>query len=415
MAIAKKEDIKTLLSNFTSLMSLRLLNMLLPLITMPYLVRVLGVEKFGLINFALSIIMFFNLFVSFGFDLSVTREISVNRNDKKKVAEIFSSVFLVKLIFVIISFIILSILIVINETIGANAKLYFITFGVVVGNALLPLWFFQGIEKMKHITYINVFSRLFFTVMIFILIKKQTDYIYVPLLNSIGTIVGGLYAVFFIRSAFGIKLIMPKVKSVISQMKNSAHFFLSRLANDGARYFTSALIGFKFGDLYVGYYTMVDKLFTVFMSAGGIVSQTIYPYMSRERNLRLFKRIFIIIVGLTLIVIFPIIVFRNEILQIVFDNSDPIVSNIFIIMFSGGVFGIASILIGYPLLAAYGFIKEANYSLIYASLFFVIVATGGAFVKNIYVISMAVVVYELIGLLLRIFYVFRNNIISNKK
>ncbi len=412
MAIAKAEDIKILLSNFTSLMSLRLMNMLLPLITMPYLVRVLGVEKFGLVNFALAIIMFFNLFVSFGFDLSVTREISINRDDKRKIAEIFSSVLLIKMVFVILSFVVLCGLIALNDTIGDNAQLYFITFGVVVGNALLPLWFFQGIEKMKHITYINVASRLFFAIMIFVLVKDKSDYIYVPLLNSIGTIVGGVYAIIFIRSVFNIGFVIPKIESAIYQLRNSAHFFLSRVANEGARYFASVLIGFKFGDLYVGYYTMVDKLFTVFMSGGGIVSQTIYPYMSRERNIRLFKRIFVVIIGLTIIGLVPLIIYRNEILELVFNNSDKIVSDIFLIMFSGGVFGIASILIGYPLLAAFGFIREANFSLIYASVFFVIVAVGGILAKNIYIVSMSVVVYELIGLLLRIYYVKKNKIIK---
>lgn len=408
MAIAKSEDIRILLANFTSLMSLRILNMILPLITMPYLVRVLGVEKFGLVNFALSIIMFFNLFVSFGFDLSVTRDVSINRHDKKKISEIYSSVLFIKFLFVIFSFFILLGLIFINKALGEYANLYLVTFGIVVGNALLPLWFFQGIEKMKHITYINVFSRLFFTVMIFVLIKDDSDYIYVPLLNSIGALIGGTYALIFIRTVFKVKFVLPEMRSVISQLKHSAHFFLSRVANEGARYLTTVLIGFKFGDLYVGYYSMVDKLFSVFVSGGGIISQTIYPYMSRKRNIKLFKHIFYTITLLTIIVTIPIIIYKHEILHLVFGESGEIVSNIFTIMFSGGVFGITSALIGYPLLAAYGYIKEANFSLIYASVFFVLFAVIGAVIfKNIYIVAASVVVYELSGLLLRFYYIIK--------
>ena len=149
--IANTEDKKRLLSNFFSLSILQTFTYILPLLTLPYLVRVLGPEKFGLVVFAQAFIIFFNILVDYGFNLSATREISVNRENKEKLTEIFSSVMSIKFILIGISFTILSIIIFSFEKFSNNIDLYYLTFLWVIGQALFPIWYFQGLEKMKYI------------------------------------------------------------------------------------------------------------------------------------------------------------------------------------------------------------------------------------------------------------------------
>jgi PST family polysaccharide transporter len=409
------QDKKALLSNFFSLSALQALNMVLPLLTLPYLVRVLGVENFGLINFVVAIIMYFNILVSFGFELSATREVSLHQDNPKKLSEIFFSVMIIKSFLVLFSFIILTILVLSVDTFSNHALLYYVTFGLVVGNLLFPSWFFQGMERMKYITYINVVVRVGFTLLIFAVVKTNDDYIYVPLFNTLGAFFGGIYSLWLVFKLFNIKIMLPDFKMIVKQVQESCHFFLSRVANNGSRYLATAMIGIYFGNTLVGYYSMVEKLFYAFMSLGGIVSQTIFPYMSRTKNIVFFKKLFVLIISVSIVVLIPVMYFNEELLFFVFHVKNEILSNMFIIVFSGSIFGIASALIGYPLLAAFGHIKYANNSLIYASIMYVMYIFIAAFIfKDIYLVTSSLIVYPLIGLLFRIYYIKKTNVLKKE-
>ncbi len=407
------EDKKRLLSNFFSLSAIQGVNMILPLITLPYLVRVLGVENFGLVNFTLSIVMYFNILVSFGFELSATRNISIHRNNAKKIGKIFSAVMTIKIILAVMSFSILSILLVTIDSLKENILLYYATFGIVIGNVIFPSWFFQGMERMKYITYINVTSRIAFTICIFVFVKESTDFIYVPILNSLGAIIGGFYSLWLVFKLFDMKLVAPSNKMILLQLKDSYHFFLSRMADNGSRYYATTIIGIYFGNVAVGYYAMVEKLFHAFMSLGSVVSQVLYPYMSRTRNINFFKKIVFIITDISIILLVPILYLNEPLLKLVFNVQNEMLSKMFIIIFSGSIFGIISKLVGYPLLAAFGYVKYANNSLIYASIIYVISITIFATVfHDIYLISFSIVVYAFVGLIFRLYYVHKTKILQ---
>ncbi|MGB5966195.1 MAG: oligosaccharide flippase family protein [Sulfurimonadaceae bacterium] len=406
------EDKKRLLSNFFSLSLIKISSMILPLVTLPYLVSVLGIENFGLISFVLSIIMYFDIFVSFGFELSATRQISVNRDNIEKVSEIFSSVMVIKFLFLMISFLLLSLIILLFDNIRTHAALYYVTFGVVVGNALFPIWFFQGIERMKYITYFTLSTKVFFTLFVFIVVHEQNDYIYVPLLTSIGAIVGGVISIWVVLKYFSVQFFWPSKEVVNSYIIDSYQFFLSRVANQGGEYYAITMIGIYFGNTVVGYYSMIDKLLMAFTSLGGLVAQTIYPYMTKTQNVSMFKKIFILVVSMSIVILFPVMFFRDMIIELVFRLQDALLSDMFLIMFSGSIFGIINALIGYPLLAALGYVQHANNSLIIASVFNVAYITLVVVVmKSIYLAAFSIIVFNLFSVLLRSYYINKTKIL----
>jgi len=406
-----KEDKKRLLSNFFSLSSLQAANMILPLMTLPYLVRVLGVDNFGLINLALSIIMLFNILVSFGFELSATKEISINRENHQKVSEIFVNVLTIKIILFTVSLAILMTLINTVDTLKTDAILYLVTFGLVFGNMLFPTWFYQGMENMKYITYINVTSKAIFTLLIFIFVQDENDYLLVPLLNAAGTILGAIFSLWLVFKLYKVNLQLPNISQLMKQLSLSYHFFFSRVANDGARHYAVTIIGMSFGTTIVGYYSIVEKLFYAFMSIGGVVSQTIYPYMCRTENITFYRKIFLTVMSASLLILMPTYIFHEELLEFVFNINNETFFMIFLIVFSGAIFSIASTLLGFPLLAAFGYAKEANNSLIYSSIIYVAYITIMITLKmNIFVVASSIALYGLLTLLFRIYYLNKFNI-----
>lgn len=186
------------------------------------MVRVLGDETFGLVAFATAFIIFFNILVDYGFNLSATREVSIHRENKDKITEIYSSVLAIKFILIFVSLMILSFIVFTFEKFSCHKELYFITFLSVIGQALFPIWYFQGMEKMKYIT---IFSKVVFTIAIFIFVNEESDYLIVPLLNGLGILIGSLYALYIIKKDFN-----QSIETIKLHFNDSSQFFLSRVS-----------------------------------------------------------------------------------------------------------------------------------------------------------------------------------------
>ena len=148
----KLSPYKNLLKNFTSLSVLQLSNYLFPLIILPYVVRVLGPDKYGLVQFAAAFNSYFLILCDYGFGLTGTRMISQNRNDHQNLSRIFSSIVIIRLLLFVFSFALITVVVFSFERFILEWQVFLLSSGIVFGSTLFPLWFFQGLEQMKYIT-----------------------------------------------------------------------------------------------------------------------------------------------------------------------------------------------------------------------------------------------------------------------
>lgn len=290
MSNVDKTEKRQLFLNFFSLLSLQGTNYILPLITFPYLIQVLGVEYFGLLAFATAMIMYFNVITDYGFNLSATREISVHRENQEKIIEIFSAVMTIKVVLMIVSFIVLTLIVFSFEKFSSDWEIYFLTFGTVIGQVLFPVWFFQGMERMKYISYLNIFSKILFTAAIFLFVKEQSDYYLVPLFTSVGFIVAGIWSQVLIYREFNVRFKLQSTSVLKEYLIDGWHIFVSRVYVNIYTTTNLILLGLFTNNTVVGYYAIAEK---IVVAIGGVfqpANQAIYPYLARKykENFELF-------------------------------------------------------------------------------------------------------------------------------
>lgn len=322
-SLTNTEDKKRLSSNFFSLSVLQGTNYILPLITLPYLVRVLGVEYIGLLAFAMATITYFGIITNYGFNLTATKEIAMYRNNKAKVTEIFSSVMIIKIILMIISFVLLSLLVFSFEKFRSDALIYFLSFGTVVAQVLFPVWFFQGMERMKYITYLNLLSKLIFTIAIFIFVKERNDFYMVPFLTSTGAIIAAIWSHFLIRKEFDIRFKMQNLNTLKTYLIDGWHLFLSRIYVSTYTTANILLLGLFTNNTTVGYYSIAEKIVVSIAGLFEPANQAIYPYLARKYKenfaqfIRQLKKIAIMFLVFSLLLLLMSEYFKKEIVYLI--------------------------------------------------------------------------------------------------
>ncbi len=276
-----RSTLHKLSDNFISLFLLQGVNYLVPLIVFPYLVRVLGVDGFGVYNFIFYVIWMGVVISDYGFDLSATKLISVNRDKSEKIDEIFSAVLIIKAMLAFLFLIFLTLLIITFDKFAKEWMLYYLAFGFVIGQVLFPTWFFQGIERMRYITALNALSKILFTLLIFLFIDSREDLDLLFIFNSLGAITAGSIALYIAVKHFGVNLKKISVKTLKFYMLDGWYIFLSRL---GVEMYTSLniiLLGFFVNDTILGYFSIVEKIIRAIGNILEPLTRAAYPYLSK--------------------------------------------------------------------------------------------------------------------------------------
>ncbi|GIK21971.1 MAG: transporter [Ignavibacteriota bacterium] len=348
---------KVLVKNFTSLSLLQLANYIFPVITLPYLVRVLGPEKYGVINFAAAFSAYFVIITDYGFNLSATQEISVNRNDKEKVSEIFSSVLTIKIILFFLSSGIFFLIVNMFELFSNDAGLYSIMFIGVVGIVLFPLWVYQSVEQMKYILIINVAIRSVTVVSIFLLVKVENDYLLLAVIYTITQVMTGITGLFFAIRKFDLRYLFPSKVQLLEQLKKGWNLFLSSIWINLYTTSNVFILGLFAPNSVVGYYSAADKVRIAFQGILSSMSQSVFPYVNKllaesyQKFLSFNRKLLKISVIIGIIISSSLFLFAEPIVKIVLGNEySPsvivlrIIAWLPLIIFLSNVFGIQTML-----------------------------------------------------------------------
>lgn len=280
--IAASKEGRTVFANFGYLSLLQVAGYVFPLISMPYLARVIGADGFGKIAFASAIVVWIQTISDWGFNLTATRDVAQNRDNKELVSRIFSNVLWARSVLTLLSGIILLLVVLLVPYLRENADIIFVTFLLVPGYILFPEWFFQAIEKMKYTTFFNLFLKLVFTVAVFVFIHKREDYLMQPLLTTIGYLLCGIGALYLIFKKWGYSLYKPQWGEIFKTIRNSTAVFINNLMPNLYNSFSVMLLGFFGGSTANGIYDGGNRFPSIFYQFQSVLSRAFYPFLSRR-------------------------------------------------------------------------------------------------------------------------------------
>ena len=307
------KDTSQLFKNFFSLSVLKLINAVLPFVTLPYLIKVLGIQQYGAIVLGLALIAYFQAVTDYGFNLSATREIAKNRTSVKRLSYIYSKTMVTKMYLLILSLGILIPVIFVVPQFKEDMTVYLLMCLMLLGQTLFPEWFFRGVEKMGYIAILNLIVKLAFTIGVFAFIKDPEDYWLYPFLLGVSYIIVTCFSHYIVIKNFNISLTTINFKRVKKTLKIGFPLFINQFVPNLFNNTTNFLVGLILGKSAAGYFGATRQVVTIVGVFSSVVSGVAFPYLIRHKEkFKMYRKYYLMLIT-------SIIVFLLLVHQFIFD------------------------------------------------------------------------------------------------
>jgi O-antigen/teichoic acid export membrane protein len=271
---------RRLRENIASLAALQLLSYAAPLLTVPYLVRVLGPAQFGLLSFAQGIVLYLDLITDYGFNFSSTRAIAAQRHMPEAVSRIFWSTICAKVILMLGSGLVLTSLVALTPKLRETPHLYAASFLYVVGTAFFPAWLFQGLERIKIAAFALCAARFLTVPALFVCVRHEEDYVAAAVIQASVQIVATMLVAPVLCRRTTIAWYRPSWAEITHTFRQGWPLFISGSALYLCTSSTTVTLGFVAGKAEVGYFSAADKLIKAAISLLSPVGQALYPHIT---------------------------------------------------------------------------------------------------------------------------------------
>lgn len=272
---------RTFFKNFFSLGAVQVINSLLQLVVVPFVISRIGIAQFGVVAVAQVVVNYMATFTDYHFNQSGTKAVSLNTKDKIFLSDLFSKVYVVKLLLIALALLVLLLLFFLFSFIRENFLLYLLSFVYVLGYALQPVWFLQGVEKMQWIAAASLGSRVLFVGLILLFMKNAGDSWQYLFFLGVGLVITGLASILFVYKRFGLKWRMPAVNEIREEIKTGWHITASNISMNIMQYGNLFILRVFATDVIAGYFSVAERVFFTMKYALSIFSQAIFPGMCR--------------------------------------------------------------------------------------------------------------------------------------
>ncbi len=307
-----------------SLFTLKGAEYIISFITLPYLLHVLGPEKFGAIAFAQTIITYGNLLADYGFNLTAPRDIA--KCDKADIPRAFAAFYGAKIV-LLLPILLLGCFLAIIFWEYLNIFLLLCVLPSLIGNVIFPVWYFQGMQEMRFITIFNLIARSASVIAIITLVNQQSDYCLAAFLQSVTPVVAGIISLLVLYRETPEIFSRPSWSDIKAKFRDGWDVFISTMFISLYTNSNVFILGIMTNDTVVGYYSAANKLIMAVNGLMGPISSAIFPHISvlykesREKAITFLRKTVRYIGGLSLLASLGTFILAEPIVHIIMGNS----------------------------------------------------------------------------------------------
>ena len=376
--------------NASMLLIMNIAKMIFPLITLPYLTRVLSTDTYGVVAYVRSVMIYMQVFVDFGFALSATKDIVEANGNKEKIGRITGNVLFGNLLLSAVGTVLLIPIVCFIPVLKGYGLYVLLSQVSVILSCFFIEYFFNGMEKMHVLTIRFVVMKTISTVLTFIIVKGEADMLWIPILDIIGYGVAAIFSMIQLKK-YQIPLKTDGIAYAWKTIKKSFYYFLSNMASTAFNVLNTLLIGIYASATDVAYWSVCLQLISAVQAVYSPIANGIYPEMIRSKNVGIILKIMKIFMPLiTAGCIFTVLVAKYA-LAIVggveYMAAAPVLVRLTPVLF----FSFGSFMLGWPALGAIQKVKEITYTTVLSAGFQIVSLLVLAFIGRFEVIYIAII------------------------
>ena len=254
--------------------------MLFPLITFPYVCRVIEADGIGQINFFQSIISYISLFTCLGIPMYAIREIARDRSDVVQMNRTAMEILLLHSMLTLVGYAIVAILCLTVPQIQVNIPLFLILSLTIFFTAIGCEWFYRGIEDFKYITIRGLIIKTVSVVLLFIFVKSKTDLLYYGCYTVFGVLGGNIFNFFRLRKYIHRENIIFSELHIKRHIKPVLKVFSFSVVTSIYLQLNTVLLGFLKNALAVGYFAAATKVMQMLLTMSACLGSAMMPRAS---------------------------------------------------------------------------------------------------------------------------------------
>ena len=352
-----------LLKNTTSLMLFNITKILFPIVTLPYLTRILSTEAYGTVAYVKTIMTYMQIFVDFGFMLSATKNIVKVKDDSKKMSRTIGDTLMARIVLGVVGGVIVVCMAVSLPILKKNILYTLLSYMVVFQSIFLMDFVFRGLETMYVITIRFVVMKTLSTVLTFVFVKNESNMLLIPIFDILSSFLAIILVIKEMRR-MKIKIMFSNFLNSIHMIKESFVFFLSNVASTSFNALSTLIIGVQISASDVAYWSVCMQIIGSLQACYSPISDGIYPEMVRSKNINLMKKVLKVLIPVALVGCVVCFLCADFGMEIIGGKEYVVAAPIFRLLIPCIFFGFLAMMFGWPTLGVIDKTKETTFTTI---------------------------------------------------